>query len=343
MKAAVIEKYGTITLRELPTPEMGEYDALCELLYGATCSGTDIHLIEGHPPLCNWVQLPFILGHESIGRVVKLGRKVRHYKLGDLVTRAGAPGGNGVNAGWGGFAEFGIVKDHWAMAADGLPASEWLGSRNNQIVPTGVDPTVAPMFTSWRETLSTSIRMGIGAGASVLIAGSGGNGLAFAANARNLGADCIAMVGSAQRETMVKAKLGVKHYVNYKEADLAALLNQVRPEGFDFIVDAIGKTGLADRLLPALKAGGRYLTYGVDDLGSISFNCARARGAFTVMPCAYDEAEVHQQVVEAVLQGKLDANLWYDTAHPYPLDRISEAFAAIRERKIIKALIKLTP
>ena len=75
MKAAVIEKYGAIALRETPIPDVGDYDALCELLYGATCSGTDTHLIEGHPPFCNWVKLPFILGHESVGRVMKTGRK----------------------------------------------------------------------------------------------------------------------------------------------------------------------------------------------------------------------------------------------------------------------------
>jgi D-arabinose 1-dehydrogenase-like Zn-dependent alcohol dehydrogenase len=112
MKAAVIETYGTITLRDLPTPVMGDYDALCELLYGATCIGTDTHLIEGHAPFCHWVKPPFILGHESVGRVVKVGRKVRHYRPGDLVTRVGAPGGNGINAGWGGFAELGLAKDH---------------------------------------------------------------------------------------------------------------------------------------------------------------------------------------------------------------------------------------
>ena len=342
MKAAVIEKYGTITLRDLPTPVMGDYDALCELLFGATCSGTDTHLIEGHAPFCHWVQPPFILGHESVGRVVKVGRKVRHYRPGDLVTRVGAPGGNGLNVGWGGFAELGLAKDHWAMAADGLPASEWSGNRVNQVVPQGVDATVAPLLTTWRETLSATLRLGVGAGASVLIVGSGGNGLAFAANARNIGAGSVAMIGAARLEKLAKTGTGVQHYVDYKEADVADVLNKACPAGFDFIVDAVGKAGLADKVLPTLKAGGRYMTYGVDDMGSIVFNSARARGAFTVMPCSYDEAETHQQVSEAVMQGKLDAGVWYDAVHPYSLDQIREAFADVKSRKVVKALIKLS-
>lgn len=341
MKAAVIEKYGSITFRDLPTPVMGEYDALCELLFGATCSGTDTHLIEGHAPFCHWVKPPFILGHESVGRVLKVGTKVRNYRPGDLVTRVGAPGGPGLNVGWGGFAEMGLAKDHWAMAAAGLPASEWSGHRVNQVVPAGVDPTVAPMFTTWRETLSASLRLGVTAGTAVLVAGSGGNGLSFTAHARNLGASCVAMVGARRLEAAAKAKGGVQHYVDYKETDLAGILNKVHPEGFDFIIDAVGKNGTANRVLPCLKPGGRYLTYGVDDFGAVTFNAAGARGAFTIIPCSYDEAETHQQISEAVLQGKLDASLWYDAANPYPLARISEAFAAVKNRESVKVLVRL--
>ncbi len=337
MKAAIVEKYGSITVRDVSEPTLGDYTALCELLCGATCAGTDTHLIEGHAPFCNWVKLPFILGHESVGRVVKLGRKVRHYKLGDLVTRVGAPAEHGLNVGWGGFAEMGLACDHWAMAADGLPASAWSGSRANQIVPAGIDPTVAPMFVTWRETLSAMLRLGVSAGSSVLVAGSGGNGLAFAVQARNLGAACVAMVGSPR----LAGKAGVDCYVDYTDSDYTKALNAVRPDGFDFIIDAVGRAGVADRLLPCLKAGGRYLTYGLDDCDAITFNAGRARGAFTVAACSYDEAETHPQVCDAVRTGKLDASLWYDAAAAFPLARIAEAFAAVRNRKCVKCLVRL--
>ena len=338
MKAAIVEKYGSIIVRDLPEPTVGDYTALCELLYGATCTGTDTHLIEGHAPFCNWVKLPFILGHESVGRVVKLGRKVRHYKVGDLVTRVGAPAEHGLNVGWGGFAEMGLACDHWAMAADGLPASAWSWNRVNQIVPTGIDPTVAPMLITWRETLSALRRLGVTAGSSVLVAGSGGNGLAFAVQARHIGAAYVGVIGAPR----LAGKFGADCYVDYKEPDYTPTLNQARPAGFDFIIDAVGQAGLADRLLPSLAAGGRYLTYGLDCDGSITFSAGRARGAFTVMPCSYDEAETHSQVCDAILTGKLDARLWYDTANAYPLAQITEAFAAVKNRRCIKSLIRLS-
>lgn len=341
MKAAVIEKTNVLTVREIPEPQPGDYDALCELLYGAVCAGTDSHIIAGTFP---WISpLPTVLGHESVGRVAKIGRKVRNYRVGDLVTHVGAPPSpdGKVSVTWGGFAEFGIARDHWAMCADGRPASEWEGSRWNQIVPAGVDPRVAPMFTTWRETLSYITRMGVATGSSVLVVGSGGNGLSHAVFAALLGASRVAMVGAARLEAAAKTRAGVHLYFDYKRTELTDAVNKVAPDGFDFIIDAVGRTGIADRVLPCLKPGGKYGVYGMDDFGRITINQACARGAVTVHPCDYDEAETHQRVSELVLRGKLDAGLWYDTATPWPLARINDAFAAVKSRLSVKALVRL--
>ena len=342
MKAAVIEKFGTIVIRDMPEPKAGDYDALCELLYGATCTGTDSHIIDGTFP---WISpLPTAFGHESVGRVIGVGRKVRNFRVGDLITRVGTPPSpdGRISVTWGGFAEMGIAKDHWAMCADGLPAAEWSGNRWNQVVPCGVDPRVAPMLTTWRETLSYITRMGVTAGASVLVVGSGGNGLSYAAHAANLGASCVAMAGAARLEAAVKAKARANLYFDYKRGDLAAAINKEVPGGFDFIIDAVGKKGVADRVLPCLKAGGKYGTYGIDDFGQIAINPGAARGAFTVHPCSYDEAETHQRACEFLLQGKLDVSLWYDVARPYPLSEIAAAFQAVRNRESPKVLVRLS-
>ena len=118
MKAAIVEKPGVLTVKDIPVPEVGAYDALCVLLYGATCTGTDQHLIAGRFP---WpVRYPTILGHESVGRVVEVGAKVRYFEVGALITRVGAPPAGGYSVNWGGFAEYGIAKDHRVMREDGV-------------------------------------------------------------------------------------------------------------------------------------------------------------------------------------------------------------------------------
>jgi len=85
VKAAIVEEPNVLRVREVPVPEIDDYHALCETLYGATCSGTDLHIIKGRFPF--GVDYPTILGHESTGRVIQVGAKVRNLKL-NLVSPA---------------------------------------------------------------------------------------------------------------------------------------------------------------------------------------------------------------------------------------------------------------
>src|SRR5579859_5212605 len=85
MRAAVVRGQGQLTLESVPEPTIGEYDALVEILACGVCTGTDTHILAGAFPYL--APYPFILGHESIGRVVARGPKVRYLHPGDLVLR----------------------------------------------------------------------------------------------------------------------------------------------------------------------------------------------------------------------------------------------------------------
>jgi len=85
MKAVV--KYdntaGATEIRDVPVPEIGETDVLVKVAYIGIC-GTDPHI---HKNLISFkVNVPLVLGHEFAGTIVKVGNRVRDYKLGDRVT-----------------------------------------------------------------------------------------------------------------------------------------------------------------------------------------------------------------------------------------------------------------
>ena len=70
-KAAVLEEYGKpLAIREITIPEVEERGILVKVEMAGIC-GTDVHSQRGEltikPPL------PTIPGHETIGRIVKLG------------------------------------------------------------------------------------------------------------------------------------------------------------------------------------------------------------------------------------------------------------------------------
>lgn len=333
MQAAVLHEPGKLVVETVPDQELGEYDALCRILFGTVCTGTDTHIVDGVFPFTQ--ELPTVPGHESIGQVVRVGSKVRHYAVGDLVTRVGycPPAGSGLTATWGGFAEFGMARDHWAMAADGWDRREWDAYRVHQIVPMGIDPAAAPMIITWRETLSYLKRMGPITGKQVLIAGSGGNGLAFAAHAARLGAQRVVMLGNVSRQTTGEA-LGCTEYYDYRRTDLHAVL-----EGsFDVAIDAVGKDGTLDGLLPHLAPDGTIGLYGMDDLEGSRLNPRRARGAFRVASGAYDEEETHHEIVSALQRQELRPEPWVGDA-VFTLEALADAFAAVRGRGVIKALV----
>ena len=341
MKAAVVTRPGELSVMDVPRPAIGEYGALCQLLYGATCTGTDGHLIACDPPFSKWLTPPFILGHESIGRVVEVGPKVRNLKTGDLVTRVGCPAVGEVGSGWGGFAEIGVALDWRAMREDGRPASEWKKATVNQLLPSGMDPAAATMVITWRETLSYLKRVGVAEGAAIAVLGSGGNGLSFLAHSTHLGAEHRVMVGSPLRAEAAR-RAGATGYVDYHAADAVEQALAMAPGGFDFVIDAVGKSVLADLGISILKPRGTFGTYGLDEASQIRINPALAKGSFIIDKSGYDEAETHDDVMELIRQGKLDASIWLDLKKPFALDDIGAAFDAVRRRKLIKALVRLS-
>lgn len=340
MKAAVVSEPGKLEIWDIAMPEIGPYDALCRISFGSTCAGTDLHLIDGKHPFP--VSFPTILGHESVGRVVEVGSKVRNLKPGDLVSRVGCPSGtqSGLGSNWGGFAEYGIAKDHWQMQKDGVPRPKWNRSRVNQLIHPRIDERTAPMIITWRETLSYSKRIGVSAGKQVLLIGSGGNALSFAAHACNLGASVTA-VGSGKREETFR-KLPIRSYCNYRSEHLTEEVRDLMSgASFDILLDCVGNSATVNQMIPLLCRDASIGVYGWDDRPGYGLNPFAASASFRVYADGYDEAETNSEVQEIILGGRLKADLWYDPSHPLPLLKIAEAYQNLRFHKAFKYLIQL--
>lgn len=337
MKAAVITKDFQLQVWDLPEPSVGEYDVLCKMEYGTTCCGTDLRLMRGGHP--RPIQYPTILGHESVGRVIEVGKKVKNFHCGDLVTRVGAPSGllDGLTSSWGGFAEYGIAKDHWQMAKDGVERDGWDRYRVNQIVPKGIDSKTAPMMITWRETFSYVKRLGVRENSRVLVLGSGANALAFVAHCTNLGAD-VWCVGNKDRRA-VFASHNIHNYYDYKNENLKELLIQDHATALDFIIDGIGTSGTVNKLLFLLKKNGVVGIYGWNDRDTAGINPFMARDTFILYSGGYDEEEAHEAVSAMILKGMLKANDWYDLQNPVPLSQISDAYNDLKQHKALKILI----
>lgn len=72
---------GPLNLREIPLPEIDDQDVLVKVLYTGVCH-TDLHVWKGDFPIES-KSPPLVGGHEGAGIVVKLGKNVKNFKVGD--------------------------------------------------------------------------------------------------------------------------------------------------------------------------------------------------------------------------------------------------------------------
>jgi threonine dehydrogenase-like Zn-dependent dehydrogenase len=338
MKAAVVEQAGRLTVRDVPEPDIDDYDVLCEILYGSICSGTDRHIIAGDLPFTD--AFPTILGHESIGRAIKCGSKVRYIEPGDMITRVGTPAVGDCTSTWGGFAEYGLAKDYRAARDDEIPAEQWETGRRNQVLPEGMDPAIATLFITWRETLSYANRIGFTEGKSILVVGSGGNGLSFITHASNASARERVMIGTPRRRDLA-IRAGVSKFIDYKSTTLLEQARAASPDGYDIVIDSLGRAGSGDFCISLMKDHGTLGVYGVDDHEDYTVSPNKTRATFSIYGGFYDEPETHNQVLQLYSDGELNPSIWLDTNAAFPLDDIELAIKAAESGAQVKPLIKI--
>ena len=189
---------------------------------------------------------------------------MKNYKVGDLIFSVAADKVQGVEPGWGGFAEFAFITDAEAMKRDGQETT----ATNNRILPPDLDPAAATMLLTWCEGYAFVKAMGVGKGAKVLILGSGGNGLAFAAAAKRLNAEFMAMSGNPTRQATAAA-LSVNAFVNYKVQPPDGGTQGSMPRRLRFCGRCVWRQGTLSDAPTLIRRGATVSVYGLDD----GFDC----------------------------------------------------------------------
>ena len=103
MKAGIYLGKENVQVQELPLPKVGDEDVLVQNIYSSIC-GTDVAIYTYGPNTGHKVTVGGEFGHETISRVVKIGKNVKDFKLGQRVypypryakndtSRAGTLGG----------------------------------------------------------------------------------------------------------------------------------------------------------------------------------------------------------------------------------------------------------
>jgi len=234
MKAFFIDRYGKKEagrIGEMPEPEVRDDDVLIQI-HSASVNVLDTKIKSGEFKLILPYRLPLILGNDLAGTVVRVGARVRSFKLGDEVYAR--PDDDRIGT----FAEFIAVKE----------SSLALKPGNLSMVEAASLPLVA--LTAWQVLVETAR---LKRGQKVLIhAGSGGVGTIAIQLAKHLGA-FVATTTSAGNIDWVKA-LGADVVIDYKKQDFATVLRD-----YDVVLNSLGNEELR-KSLQVLKPGGHLIS-----------------------------------------------------------------------------------
>ncbi|KAF2639310.1 GroES-like protein [Massarina eburnea CBS 473.64] len=220
-----IKKWSEFTRKDLPLKKFEEDDVDVAIDACGVCA-SDVHTITG-----GWsedIPLPLCVGHEVIGKVVKLGSKVKDLKIGDRVGVGAQIGADLTCENCKRDQENycpNAIDTYGAPYPDGTIAQGGYSShiRAHQYftfkIPDALDTALAaPMLCAGLTTFSPLKRLGAGKGKKVAIIGLGGLGHFGVLWSVALGAETYVMSHSAGKRDEA-LKLGAKEFILTSEKD----------------------------------------------------------------------------------------------------------------------------
>jgi L-iditol 2-dehydrogenase len=333
MKGLFAISRNNLGVLELEEPRMGEHDALVKVEACGICNSTDWKIIEGRFKKGSF---PILLGHESAGTVIKLGKKVRSYAEGDRVLRSrlydkdiSIPGGS---SRFGGFVQKAVVRDAWAQ--EDLPYNSF--PHPQQKVPFSVPPEQAAAMIVLKENLNYVKKTDIQPGHSLAIIGTGPASRSMTMWAKFLGVSPVVVFGRRARWAALFESLGADAYVTGDDVP-AEVRKILASGGFDRTIEAVGSNQALVRCLQITNDQGRIHLYGMpaDDEAYKQEYEADPR----VFRSPVLEAEVHDELLRYVEEGRIDLSRWL--SHVLPWDDYQRAFDIVTTEKPTKVVIRV--
>jgi L-iditol 2-dehydrogenase len=279
-----------------------------------------------------------------VGIVVAVGDRVKNFKPGDRVIGGmlGIFSDPTLYSGWGGFSEYVVAHDHDAMVADGVADEThgWFDACEIQnVVPEDIPVEEAVIACTWREVLGAFRDFRLQPGKKVIVYGSGPVGLSFVKLGKLFGLGQIDVVEPLPEKRRLAQKMGADRVFSPEEVQSADFRTR-EGRSYDTVIDAVGLEEVVNSGLPLLKMGGDVCVYGVMTKNpTLHLNEAPYNFDLHIhqWPTRSEERAAMQTLNRWIREGKLKASDF--VTHRLPMDRIVEAFDAVKRGEVIKAIL----
>jgi L-iditol 2-dehydrogenase len=265
MHAAVYTGSGTVSVEQVPTPEIGPGELLIRVESCGICH-TDLKKIE-----YNLLAPPRIYGHETAGVVAATGPGVRGFSAGDrvivfhhipclecfycrhkLYAQCPVYKKVGVTAGYepagGGFSEYVRVMD-------------WIVRRGVEMIPDGVSFDGACFVEPVNTCLKGVIQLAPRPEDVVLILGQGPIGLLFTMLAKQTGATMVATDAMPYRRELALRFGAAAAFDPHDIQLLDRVMEMTRGRGADAVIVAASAPGIVEQAVRFSRPGSRILLF----------------------------------------------------------------------------------
>ena len=339
MKAQMFYAPGDVRFEETEIPQISDDEMLVKVKAALTC-GTDLKTYRrGHPTIIQSV--PSTFAHEFASEVVKVGKNVTNFKVGDRVVGANtAPCfecENCKNKRYslctnlqylnGAYSEYVAVPSHilkynFYKIPDGLPYEQAALLEPLACAVHGVDRIPAKV------------------GDKVVVIGAGPIGLMFMNLLVLKGCQVIAVDLSDYRLDIAKEKFGVYQTVNAKEdSHIQEVKNICGGSGADIVVEATGFPNVWENAVNMVRPGGTVLAFGGTKAGtSITLDCQKFHYEEITLMAVYHHTPYHVNLALKLLANGLIDGSKYISGY-YPLEGAIDALESIGRQEGIKYVI----
>lgn len=333
MKAAVYLGNDNMVVKNVPVPEVDDNSILLKVHSCAVC-GSDIRIFHSGN---SRVTPPQILGHETSGEVVKVGKNVKKFNVGDRVAvGADVPCGECV------FCKAGIGNNcqiNYAMGyqfAGGF--AEYL--LLNEIVVNYGPITKIPDHVSYDEAcLAEPLACVLNAlelapvklNDVVVLIGAGPIGLMIAEVAKNMGASKVIVINRSRPRLEMASNLGLADFAvcSQEEDAIARVLEETNGLGADVIFTSNPNPASQIDAIKMAKNRARVNFFGGlpknNSIVQLDTNIIHYKELF--ISGAHGSMPIHHSLaVDLISSGRI--NIKKFASHNYALDEIADAFSA---------------
>jgi threonine dehydrogenase-like Zn-dependent dehydrogenase len=361
-RIAVLEEFNKpLQIREMEIPDLQPGQVLVEITASGIC-GSDVHMYEGRDPR---LALPMCLGHEGVGRVVKInGEKStplgEDLKAGDMIIW-----NRGVLCGKCFYCTIArqpsLCEKRWAYGIhrslkipphlNGCYAEHLILSEKTDIfLLDDRDPAVYVPASCSGATAAHAFeyaRAHMNMGDSVLIQGPGPLGIFLVAYAKASGAGQIIVTGGTQSRLEMCRKFGATETLNrHKHTQDEAkeiIMSLTHGRGVDVAIEAAGSLKAVTDGMPLVRNGGAYISAGFGEpAGSVEFPWFEnvLRRNLTVQGVWVSDT---RHVLEALRVVQMNFHKFSRMiTHRFNLENATDGLESVASREAVKSVIMPT-